>query len=197
MINKIELNKKFWEERFINNDTPWDIGSPSTPIAEYLDQIQNKEIKILIPGAGNAYEAEYAFKTGFKNVYVLDITESAINNFKTRFPEFPAENCILQDFFEHDEKYDLIIEQTFFCALDPVLRNKYVVKMHQLLNKDGHLAGVLFNGNLNNDRPPFGGSTKEYKELFEKLFDLKIMKECYNSIKPRNGRELFINFLPK
>ncbi len=193
----MELNKNFWEQRFINNHTPWDIGAASTPIIEYLDQIKNKEIKILIPGAGNAYEAEYAFNKGFKNIFVLDITESAINNFKKRFPKFSANNCIQQDFFKHQEKYDLIIEQTFFCALDPVLRKQYVTKMYELLNKEGHLAGLLFNDNLNNDKPPFGGNKEEYQKLFEEKFNLKTMAPCYNSITPRNERELFINFIPK
>ena len=53
--------------------TGWDIGGPSTPLVKYFDQLADKQRKILIPGAGNAYEAEYLWAQGFSNVHVLDI----------------------------------------------------------------------------------------------------------------------------
>jgi len=64
---------KYWSKRYEENQTGWDIGYPSTPIKTYVDQLENKDLKILIPGAGNAYEAEYLWQQGFKNVHVLDI----------------------------------------------------------------------------------------------------------------------------
>ncbi len=70
----------------------------------------------MIPGAGNAYEAEYLFKQGFKNIFVLDISEKPLITFSERFPEFPESQLILGDFFTHKGLYDLIIEQTFFCS---------------------------------------------------------------------------------
>jgi len=62
----------------------WDIGYPSTPIKEYADQLTDKSIQILIPGAGNAYEAEYLWKQGFSNVHILDISEIPLKEFKKR-----------------------------------------------------------------------------------------------------------------
>jgi len=67
---------------------------------------------------------------------------------------------LLGDFFNHKGEYDLIIEQTFFCALPPTMRQKYVWKMHELLAKDGILAGLLFNRKFEVS-PPFGGSQEE------------------------------------
>ena len=84
----MELDANFWESNYQNQQTGWDIGYAATPIKEYIDQLQNKNLKILIPGAGNAYEVEYLFKKGFKNVFLMDIAESPINNFKKRLPEF-------------------------------------------------------------------------------------------------------------
>ena len=63
----MSLDSNAWNQRYISNNTGWDIGYVSTPIKEYIDQITNKNIKILIPGCGNAHEAEYLFKNGFKN----------------------------------------------------------------------------------------------------------------------------------
>ena len=66
--------KEYWTNRYTEQNTGWDIGYPSTPIKNYIDQLENKDIKVLIPGAGNAYEAEYIYNMGFKNVFVLDIS---------------------------------------------------------------------------------------------------------------------------
>ena len=139
------MNKTFWESRYRENRTGWDIGYISTPIKTHIDQLTNKDLKILIPGAGNSYEAEYLWKKGFKNVFIVDIARQPLNNFKKRLPEFPEEQLINKDFFELNDSFDLIIEQTFFCAIQPNLREDYSIKMNELLKKNGKIVGLLFN----------------------------------------------------
>ncbi|MAP80775.1 MAG: SAM-dependent methyltransferase [Aequorivita sp.] len=185
--------KTFWDTKYRNNDTGWDIGYVSTPIKEYIDQLTDKTVKILIPGGGNSYEAEYLFNNGFKNVYVVDISPIPLENFKKRVPSFPQENLLNLDFFNLNETYDLILEQTFFCALNPNLREAYVDKMHSLLRPNGRLVGLLFTFPLTEDGPPFGGNKTAYQKLFSKRFIIKTMEVAYNSIPPRQGNELFIN----
>lgn len=51
-----KLDSAYWSERYKNKDTGWDIGSVSTPIKSYIDQLQDTSKKILIPGCGNGYE---------------------------------------------------------------------------------------------------------------------------------------------
>ncbi len=53
-------------------------------------------------------------------------------------------NIILGDFFKHKGEYELVLEQTFFCAINPSLRKNYVAKMKELLLLNGKLVGVLF-----------------------------------------------------
>lgn len=187
-----DLSSSYWNNRYVNDDFAWDLGAVSTPLKAYIDQLTNKELNILIPGAGNAYEAEYLYSRGFKNVYVLDFALAPLLNIKARIPEFLESHLLNQDFFEHSGQYDLILEQTFFCALDPALRKRYVVHMLELLKPGAKLTGVLFNDVLNKDQPPFGGSKAEYETLFFPDFHPLKMELCYNSIKPREGRELFI-----
>lgn len=191
------LNEKYWDSRYVDDSAAWDIGFVSTPIKAYIDQIVDKELKILIPGCGNSYEAEYLFNNGFKNVFIIDLADSPLLNFANRVPGFPKENLIKGDFFEHNGGYDLILEQTFFCALNPSLRNDYVKKMHQLLRKDGKLAGLLFDFNFEKEGPPFGGNKSEYETLFNPYFQLIHFDMAYNSIEPRAGKELFILCLRK
>ncbi len=197
--NKFEKSsikvKAYWDAQYTDNATGWDVGHPSTPIKEYIDQLSEKSIKILIPGAGNAYEAEYLFLNGFMNVYVLDISSVALDSFRKRFPDFPGKQLLNEDYFMHSGTYDLIIEQTFFCAIHPSDRSLYVKKAHSLLNSKGKIAGLLFNHEFEKEGPPFGGSPVEYEGLFSPYFDMKTFEVSYNSIKPREGREHFIIFV--
>ena len=185
------LNKEYWDTRYNQNQTSWDASEITTPLKEYFDELTNKDIKIMIPGAGNAQEAEYLFKQGFSDVTVLDISRNPLNNLQDRVPGFPSGKLICEDFFKHEDKYQLIVEQTFFCALDPSLRKSYVQKMASLLVPGGKLVGVLFNCEFEGG-PPFGGIKEDYLTLFQPFFKIKTFEICYNSIKPRSERELFI-----
>lgn len=196
-IKMIVKTKEFWDKKYASNSTGWDIGKPSKPLQEYFEQLEDKNLKILIPGSGNSWEAEFLFINGFKNTHIIDISPLAIQNFKLRVPDFPHTNIFEQDFFEHQHQYDLIIEQTFFCAINPELREKYVLKMHELLKPKGKLVGLFFNTPLNSNHPPFGGSRDEYQELFKDQFHFKTFEIANNSIGPRAGNELFINFCKK
>lgn len=191
-MTKLQLNKDYWNLRYQNNEIGWDAGKITTPIKEYIDQLSDKKIKILIPGAGNSYEAEYLWKQGFKNVFVLDFVEKPLVNLKTRIPDFPEEQLILNDFFELNDSYDLIIEQTFFCALNPNLRQKYVNQMNKLLRPKGKIVGILFNFPLSEQGPPFGGDFETYHSIFSPIFAIRKLEPCYNSIKPRAEKEFFI-----
>ncbi len=186
------LDAKYWEDRYRGNQLGWDIGYPSTPLKEYIDQIAARNTKILIPGAGNAYEAEYLHNQGFKNIWVIDLAPSALENIKKRVPNFPEDQLIEGNFFDHQEQYDLILEQTFFCALHPELRQQYAQHMNELLNPTGKLVGVLFDDPLNTEHPPYGGNREEYLRWFGPHFIIHTLQRCYNSIKPRQDRELFI-----
>lgn len=188
----ILLDENYWSQRYTDQQTGWDIGHVSPPIENYINQLSNKELKILIPGCGNGYEGEYLHQKGFPNVYQMDLSKNALNNFHSRVPSFPEEHLLHQDFFRHNEKYDLIFEQTFFCALNPNLRSSYVQSMAKKLLPGGKIVGLLFNTPLFTDHPPFGGSKVEYIPLFEKKFYIKTMETAYNSIPPRADSELFI-----
>jgi SAM-dependent methyltransferase len=190
------MNKEYWENRYQNNETGWDVGKITTPLKDYIDQIENKELKILIPGAGNGYEFDYLIKKGFKNVFVIDLAEQPLENIKKRNPYF-ANHLIQGDFFELNESFDLIIEQTFFCALNPDSRTRYVSKMYELLNTNGKISGLLFDFPLTEVGPPFGGCKEEYLKSFSEKFTIKTLEKAYNSIKPRKDNELFFIFEKK
>ncbi|CAN1485376.1 thiopurine S-methyltransferase [Flavobacteriaceae bacterium] len=193
----MKLTKNYWEERYQKGEISWNVGNVTKPIKEYIDQLTDKNIKILIPGAGNGYEFEYLIEKGFKNSFVVDYAETPLENLKKRIPNLDNNQIINADFFELEGKYDLIIEQTFFCALNPELRMEYVQKMKSLLNPKGKIVGILFQFPLTTEGPPFGGSKEEYNALFANDFSIITMETASNSIKARAGKELFIIFEKK
>lgn len=193
----IDLNEDFWSARYREGQAGWDLGGPSIPLKEYIDGLTDKSIKILIPGAGNAHEAEYLWQQGFTNTNIIDLAIEPLDNFKSRVKGFPDAQAIQGDFFEHKGQYDLILEQTFFCAINPSLRGAYAKQMAAILKPGGKLVGVLFNAPKNTDQPPFGGTAEEYKTYFDPYFEYSIYEACRNSIKPRSGQEWFIELVRK
>jgi thiopurine S-methyltransferase len=196
-MKKNNLNSSYWEKRYKENNTGWDIGHVSLPLKNYFDQLQDKSAKILIPGSGNSHEIEYLWKLGFKHIYAADIAKIPLNNLKTRLKDFPESQLLHTDFFKISDTFDIIIEQTFFCALDPSLRKSYVEQMIRLLKPDGKLVGLFFNFPLSESGPPFGGSMVEYSNLFRKEFKIRVLEPSINSIKQRQGNELFFIFEKK
>lgn len=188
----MSFDESYWTSRYLNKETNWDIGYASPPLMQYLDQLENKELRILLPGGGNGHEAKAAFLDGFMNMNVLDFSPAPLKQLKDNLPAFPHTNIHQGDFFDHQGAYDLILEQTFFCALNPMQREEYVVKMYGLLALGGKLVGVFFNREFPFQGPPFGGEKAEYLSLFEKYFKVETCEMCYNSIPERQSTELFM-----
>ncbi|MEH6682829.1 MAG: methyltransferase domain-containing protein [Sediminicola sp.] len=189
------MKRDYWEQKYRGADLKWDIGTVSMPLKAYIDQLPDKNIKILVPGAGRGHEVVYLHQNGFRNVFVADIAKAPLDHLGTVLPNFPKDRLLLGDFFLLKEQdFDLILEQTFFCAILPLKRKDYVAKMDGILKNGGKLVGLLFNFELTAEGPPFGGSILEYRSLFSLYFHLKVLEPAHNSIKPRKDRELFFIF---
>lgn len=192
----LPLNANYWDKQYENNETGWDLNGVSPPLKAFIDTLSDKQLGILIPGCGNAYEAGYLLQQGFTNVTLIDIASTLVEKLQQKFAGEPI-RILHADFFDHHEQYDLMLEQTFFCALDPSLRGRYAHHAHNLLRENGRLAGLLFNREFEKAGPPFGGNRNEYIQLFEPLFELKQFDVCTNSVKPRESTELFIELQKK
>jgi len=191
------LDGDYWSTRYDSGTAFWDLGEVSPPLKSYIGQLSNKNIRILIPGCGNTHEADYLLKQGFTDIEVIDIAPALVTQLKERYKDNSNIKIILGDFFEHRGQYDLILEQTFFCAIDPSLRKNYAAKMPELLAPKGKLVGLLFNRNFEEEGPPFGGNQSEYQALFQRDFILKTFEPCSNSFIKRKDSELFINLIKK
>ena len=189
----MKLDQNYWTERYQNFETGWDLGEVSPPLKAYIDQLDDKHAPILIPGAGNGYEALYLLKNGYKNVTIVDIARPPLENLRAQEPDTSKLKLVHDDFFNLNvsDSFKYVLEQTFFCALDPALRPNYVSQMYRILKPGGKVAGVLFDREFPFQGPPFGGSSDEYQRLFKMHFDHFKISPCYNSMLPRQGSEVF------
>ena len=192
----MQLDREYWQQRYAEENTPWDASRITTPIKAYVDQLTDTNLRILLPGAGNAHEAEYLHARGFTQVYVCDWVEAPLKQLQAKIPHFPPAHLLHGDFFElpYAGFFDLIIEQTFFCALPPSMRSRYATQCAHLLAKGGKLVGLFFNFPLDPSSeaaPPYGGTEEEYRSYLLPHFTNVHFAPCYNSIKPRAGKELW------
>lgn len=184
---------EYWEQRWLDGQTGWDLATVSPPIADFVRTLTDKNMRILIPGCGNAHEAVFLMQEGFTRVTVIDIAPTPVAQLKQQLAGPLAQGhvqVVCGDFFAHHAAYDLIIEQTFFCALQPEQRMDYARHMYRLLAPGGRLAGLLFNRQFEGG-PPFGGAVAEYRTYFEPLFDAVTFEACHNSVAPRAGSEVW------
>ena len=190
------MNEEYWTKRYNEGQTGWDIGYASPQLIAAAEK-HPKDTRILIPGAGNAYEAEALWKLGYKNTHVVDISKAPLDNLAQRVPDMPASQLIHSNFFELKGEFDVILEQTFYCALPPAMRDDYVRQMASLLPSGGMLTGLLFDFPLTEQGPPFGGDREEYKMRFSSLFEIIILETAPLSIEPRQGKEFYFELVKK
>ena len=190
------LDAAYWRQRYATGRDGWDAGAPTPPLRTYFDQLDPAaQPRILVPGAGRAYEAEYLHRAGFGQVFVADFAPEALGALAARVPDFPAAHLLLADFFalSNDLPYDFIVEQTFFCALNPALRPAYARQCAALLRPGGTLVGLLFDTEFTSaTEPPFGGTRGEYRAYFAPYFTFRHFETATNSLRSRQERELFI-----
>jgi len=190
----------YWQQRYQEGLTGWDIGYPSPPLTEYVIRCVPTDARILIPGAGFGHEAGALFRKGYYDVYICEYAEAAVREFLKKNPEFPKEKIFLCDFFSLDKEefFDVILEQTFFCALLPERRKEYFQQCYRLLKRGGKLAGVLFSEHFDSPGPPFGGTPEEYQKLISpEQWNVLNWEACYNSIPPRKNREWWMELQKK
>ena len=163
MLFRSMMEANYWSERWQRGETGWDAGKETSPLIRFLNGLSDRRKRLLIPGAGSGWEVEYLWRNGFEEVHALDVAPEAWDVFHERVPDFPSSHWHISDFFSFEQSFDVILEQTFFCAFDPSLRAEYVVHMHRLLQPKGRLCGLFFEFPLTLEGPPFGGDRKEYQ----------------------------------
>lgn len=202
-INHFDINTpSFWNNKYNSNQDAWDLKSTTPIFKNWSSKLnKNKPQTICIPGCGKGYDALYLASKGH-NVYAIDFSSSALSYLK-RNNIYSNLTIIQSDFFNLSDEYfnyfDIIIEYTFFCAIDISKRSNYVNISKKILKSGGSFVGIIFPINYihKDDGPPFKVDMDIFEHLFSQDFILK--KKEYNnlSIKSRKNNEIFYHYVKK
>ena len=197
-VNEDINSANFWESRYKDGEIGWDLGAETPVFSAIAEKL--KPGKICILGCGNGYDAIAFSKKGF-SVTAVDFAETPIYNLETNARSLSLSiETIKKDIFDlipvYSSQFDYIIEQTCFCAIDPLKRKQYSNLVHDLLKVGGKLIGLWMplDKDIMDGGPPFGVKENEIKKLFSNKW--KITEDCFptQSIEARMGREKLIVF---
>lgn len=201
--------KAYWEKRFHEGDTPWDLGKATPLLEEALEFLRGlpgygtglgstKSAYVLSAGAGRGADALELVRRGF-NVVAVEWLSPAVETLRKRYEALGSDikgslSIIEGDFFKIEAcKVDFAFEHTFFCALEPGFRTNYVDAMSRWLKPGGVLLGNFFihsgSGGDINDRcePPFFISKENLQAIFCCKFKLLYLAPATQSGVGRRG----------
>lgn len=177
--------RAFWEDRFLEGSTPWELGEPSRTAFEALKRAEAPAGgTVIVPGCGRGEDALQLAREGYE-VSAVDWAETAVNEVRVRArrEELPME-ALCSSAWEipgtWESTFDVWFEHTFFCAIDPSERERYVEQVLRMLKEDGQLVGAFFvtkdpnqrSLQPDNDGPPFTATEEELRRLFEPHFEI-------------------------
>ena len=200
--------KQHWENVFATkqeNEVSWFQPYPKTSI-ELLELFNlSLDSNIIDVGSGDSHFVDVLIEKGFRNIFVLDISENALERCKKRLGEKAAMvNWIVSDIldFKPALKFDFWHDRAAFHFLTSEERiNTYISIAENNINKNGYLILGTFS-----DSGPTkcsGREIKQYTEAsmsqrFERCFTrIKCIEEAHQT--PFNSTQhfLFCSFIRK
>ena len=191
-------NPEYWENRYQEGTTRWDLGQAAPPLQSWLNLPQAPPPgKIAVLGCGRGYDAILFAQHGFEAIG-FDFASSAIADATALAQGRRSSAKFMQrDIFELPaeflHEFDYVLEHTCFCAIDPSLRSAYVKLARNILRSQGELIG-LFWAHTRPGGPPFGATTEEIQQLFAPNFNILSLELVTNSIPERQGDEYLGHF---
>jgi SAM-dependent methyltransferase len=182
-----------WQKHYAENDLRWDIETPSPPLIWLWEQKKLTPGRAVIPGCGRGHEVLYFAERGF-DVTAVDFAPGAAAFLERALQDKKnvSARVLQKDFFalgsEHDGYYDVMFEQTFFCAIHPSRRADYVNTVARLL-KSGGLLAALFYETGEAGGPPFSTTRQDILDVFSMRFQIEFLEKTPHSIERRKDKE--------
>ena len=148
-----------------------------------------------MPGCGRGHEVIFLAENGF-DVTAVDYSTGAVNHLNSVIQERKLGSQVLHlDFFTldstHDDLYDLLIEQAFFCAISPIQRPLYVATVTRVLKKGGMIAGLFYHTGQEGG-PPFNTTRDDIIKHFSDSFEIRELAQAKNSAEQRKDKEWLV-----
>ncbi len=166
----MENNKQHWENVFATknaNEVSWTQEYPKTVI-DYLENLKlPKTANIIDVGGGDSNIVGALLEKGYENIWVLDISATALEKAKIRLGEkAKGVNWIVCDIteFKPNVTFDFWYDRAvfhFLTAQESV--NKYVAIIEKALNQNAHFLLGTFSEN--GPQKCSGLEIKQYSEI--------------------------------
>ena len=193
-----------WDQHYQEKHTPWDKGEPAPPLVDWLANNPGRMIgRILVPGCGLGHDVRAIAAADEKAEIVgLDISPTAIEMVR-EIPTVSIERYREGDLFDLPEgmleAFDWVWEHTCFCAIDPELRDDYVLAVWTALRPGGSLLGVFYLDPYDDEHqpgggPPHGTSLAELEMRFEASGKFEIVEQYLpeQAYEGRDGKEMIV-----
>ena len=195
------LDAQQWNNRYETENTGWDFGQPSPVLTAFLPEylktnnLDGRSLKAALIGCGRGHDARFVASLGIETIgfdfaplAIADArqlaTQAGLTEGQLRFEEM--------DIFvitpEWRGQFDLVIEHTCFCAINPERRPDYVESVRSLLKPDGQLIGIFYTHNRPGG-PPFSTTEAEVLGLFTSQFQRESWELSKHSIGRRENEE--------
>lgn len=191
-LTDAELGADFWNGRYLTGETGWDLGEPSPPFVALHREGRIAPCEVVVPGCGAGWEVAWLAARGYR-VTGIDFAPEALARTRARLDAggLVAE-LVAADLLHPPEalwgRFDLMLEQTCFCAIDPVRRDDYVNAAWRLLKPGGRLIG-LFYAHGKPGGPPFHTEPDEVAARFGGRFEVASLALTPHSHERRQGEE--------
>lgn len=180
----------FWDPLFLADAGGWELGRPSPPLASWFSAHVPKDLRALVPGCGRGHEARLLAGLGAR-VTAIDLSPTAIARAIAVTDPALRVDFQVRDLFTlpRAPAFDLVVEHTCFCAIDPARREEYVDLVADVLVPGGELVGVFY-AHGRPGGPPFTTSADEVASRFARRFELLALATATDSTLVRHGHEL-------
>lgn len=180
------LKKEHWENVFaskLEKEVSWFQNKPQTSINFFIDNDIPKDAKIIDIGGGDSYLIDNLLELGFSNLFLLDISQNAIDRIKIRLGiEAEKVTFIVSDVLDFQPKttFDVWHDRAsfHFLTIKSEIGNYQELVSNSLANN-----GFLFIGTFSENGPLkcSGLEVTQYSESkFERIFNTNFNKiKCF------------------
>lgn len=183
-----------WTGLYQAQDTGWDLGEVSPVFAAIVPRLKLQKSRVLVLGAGTGNDAAFFAEMGHV-VTAVDFSEEAVARGRAKYGHLSNLRFLQADAFalprEMDGGFDLILEHTCYCAINPSRRGELVRAWRRCLSPGGHLLGVFFTIDKRQG-PPFGSSEWELRARLGKGFRMLFWMRSRHSLEKRAGQEMVV-----
>jgi cyclopropane fatty-acyl-phospholipid synthase-like methyltransferase len=181
-----------WQKHYDENDLAWDLGEVANPFVRLWEDNALQPGSLIVPGCGQGHEVIYFAERGFQ-VTGVDFASGAVGLLQKNLKSRNLNGKILhQNFFEldetHNQTYDSMLEQTFFCAIHKDQRSAYVDTVSRILKPGGLLFGLFYETGEEGG-PPFNTTETDIQNYFAEAFDIERLEKCSFSSEKRKDKE--------